>query len=326
MYSSQRSIIVKATLILAGVFFAFWPGWASALSIEVLKNTEIRNDFVLGPGKTELLMNPGDVTSKELTVTNRTGRDIEFRIEIEDFTGSRNPEQTTVLLGNERGPYSLKDYLKVERTEFVLSHGERARIPVEVRIPHDAEPGGRYGTVLLSAQPPKTSSSDNSNVAKGGAKIITRLGTLFFVRISGEVNEAGQLRAFRTLGKRLFASGPIRFEVLYENNGNVHLNPYGIVEVTNILGNKVGEIKVDPWFAMPNSLRFREVRWDKSFLFGRYRAHAQFNRGYQDIVDEADAIFWVIPWRVMLFGFVILFVILLFLKWVASKFELRRKL
>jgi len=322
----KRSFSIKLILLAAGLLAFGTPSLGWAFSVETLPNTEVKNDFVLGPGKTEIFLNPGDTAVRELIVTNRTGRDVQFKIEVEDFVGTRDPERTTVLLGNERGPYSLRDYVKPERSEFVLAHGERARVSIEVRIPYDASPGGRYGTVLLSAQPPATNIDNDPGAAQGGAKIITRLGTLFFVRVAGEVSEDGRLYAFRTFGKRFFSSGPISFEVLYENNGNVHLNPYGLIEITNMFGNKIGKIEVDPWFAMPNSLRFREVRWDKPFLFGRYRAHGEFNRGYGDLIDEADTVFWVVPWRILLLSFVALFLIVLLFRWIISKFEFRRKI
>jgi hypothetical protein len=318
-------ILVWLIGVLLGLVLVI-PFSAEAFTIETLRNVEVRNDFVLGPGKTELFMDPGDSQGRELVVTNRTGRDVLFKIEVEDFVGSRDPSRTTILLGDERGPYSLRDYLNIERGEFTLKHGERARVAVTVRVPFDAEPGGRYGTVLLSAQPPPGSLETEAGAARGGAKIITRLGTLFFVRVSGDIAEDGSLKAFRTLGKKFFSSGPIPFEVLYENNGSVHLNPYGIIEITNILGRKVGEIEVDPWFAMPDSLRFREIKWNKTFLFGRYQAQAKINRGYGDIIDEAGAIFWVIPWRILLAIFATLFLIVLFVKSILSRFEFKRKI
>lgn len=295
-----------------------------AYQIEDLTAIPIENDFVLGPGKIELLVNSGDEYIRELLITNRLGRTMNFKIEIEDFKGSRNPQEVTILLGQERGPYSLKDYLKPEITEFVLAHGQRMILPIKISIPIDAEPGGLYGTVLVSAYSSLTPEEIEKEKTKGQISIISRLGTLFFIKVKGEVVENGFLKDFKT-DKKFYGKGPISFELFFENNGNVHLTPYGIIEIYNLLGKKIEEIKLDPWFVLPDSLRMREMKWNKNFLFGRYTALASVNRGYQDIIDQKSIEFWVIPWKILLVGLIGLFLIIWFFVWIVKHFEIKRK-
>lgn len=283
-----------------------------------------RGDFVLGPGKTELWMDPGDKSFQNLHITNRLGKTMEFRIEIEDFIGTYDPEETVKLLGEERSPYSLKDYLKPEITEFILEHGQRINLPIEISIPEDMEPGGLYGAVLVSASSPSVGPGAGEGEAQTQIKVITRLATLFFMRIKGDVLEEGFLKDFIT-PKNFYEKGPINFQVLFENTGNVHLSPYGLIEIKNLLGKKIDEIGLDAWFAMPDSLRLRETKWEKGLLFGRYTATAKINRGYQDIIDEKAIYFWVIPWKIIGAGFIILVIIVWLLKWIFSHFEIRRK-
>ena len=259
-------------------------------------------------------------------ITNRLGRDVEILIDIEDFTGSQDPSETVHLLGSQKGPYSLKDYLHPELMSFKLSHGQRMLLPVEISIPLDAEPGGLYGSVLIAAQPVIGEKETEPGTSSGGAAVVTRLGTLFFIRVSGEVAEDGFLKDFDTkVGKKFFESGPIDFEILFENNGNVHITPYGTISVNNLLGKEVGSIGVEPWFVMPDSLRAREKSWDRNFLFGRYTAHLKVNRGYGNLVDEAVTSFWVLPWKIVTAGFVLLFLFLWALKWLFSNIEIKKK-
>lgn len=79
----------------------------------------------------------------------------------------------------------------------------------------------------------------------------------------------------------------------------MYVNPYGVIRIKNIVGQEVGEVQVEPWFAMPQSLRMREVVWDRPYLFGYYTAVASINRGYGDIVDTEVLSFWVIPWKII---------------------------
>jgi hypothetical protein len=109
----------------------------------------------------------------------------------------------------------------------------------------------------------------------------------------------GSLLEFSTKNaERFFTSGPISLLTTFENTGSVHLNPYGEIRVTNILGEEVGMSIIDPWFVLPNALRTREIVWDRPFLFGRYTFTLSLNRGYDDIIDESQVVVWVIPWQV----------------------------
>jgi len=285
----------------------------------------VRNDFVIGPGKVELEMSPGDAVETEITVTNRMGESKTFRIEIEDMTGSQDPNTPVVLLGDDRGPYTLRDYVSVPVYEFTLEHGTRARIPVTVSLPVDAEPGGRYGSVLVS-----TVSRDADDGALSGAAprsaIVGRVGALFFVRTPGITSQSGALVDFSTIPEQtVFNEGPINFGLVYENTGSVHTNPYGYISITNLSGEEVGFVELDPWFALPNSLRQRDVTWEREQLFGKYTATAVINRGYDDQVDTQSVTFWVVNWQLIIAVFGGMMLLLLVVRYIGGRFEIRRR-
>ncbi len=268
-------------------------GVLSAYQIESVASAQINNGFVVSPGKVEVELKSGGKKIVPIKVLNHTGSTKTFSIGVEDFSGSKNPLETVLLLGSERGPYSLKDYLRVDEKSFELKNNEQATVPVYISIPTDAEPSGLYGALIVS-----TASGDDST-SRGTSAVISRLGVLFFVKVSGNIFEQGQVVSFETAPSGGFLShGPITFRLLYENTGSAHLNPYGQIKIKNIFGKEVGTVTLDPWFTMPQSLRLREISWNKTFLFGRYRAEASVNRGYSDIVDSNSLSFWVIPWWV----------------------------
>jgi len=295
----------------------------SAYQFQTLSDTKVEGDIILGPTKTEFFLDPGETATKEIMITNRTGQTLRFQIEIEDFVGSRDPSQSIVLLGDQKGPYSLKDWLVPEIKEFTLEHGQRIYLPIKISIPQDAEPGGRYGAVFAAALPPDPMTEEQKEAAKGQVGIVSRAGSLFFVKVKGDVTEEGYLKSLST--KNYYEKGPINFQLLFENNGSIHLVPYGIIEIFNILGKKIDEIEIDPYFAMPDSLRLREISWDKDLLFGKYTALASINRGYQDIIDQKQIEFWVIPWKIVLTGIFGLFLLIFLLKLLFAKFEIRKK-
>lgn len=316
-------ILLNSSFFVLVLLFGF--GFeAQAYRIDNMKNIPISNDFVLGGGKVELFLNPGDNYAKELLITNRLGKPMNFKVGVEDFTGSQNIEESIVLLGDKKGPYSLKDYLKPEISEFVLEHGQRMVLPVEISIPPNAEPGGLYGTVLVSAHPLRGEIETEQDKAKGQIGLITRLGCLFFVKIKGETKEDGLMKDFKVL-KDFYEKGPVFFQILFENNGNVHLAPSGIIEIRNIFGKKVDEIAVDRYFAMPDAMKFREVKWEKELLFGRYTASIILNRGYGNLTDKKSVSFWFLPWKIVLSVLLILFAAIGIVRWILKNFEFKRK-
>lgn len=324
MKSIKISIVVLAALILAigtrGVVLAQY-------SKEALPDTTVYSDFVVGPGKIQVDMKPGETITKNIIVSNRLGSAKDFQIELEDIQGSRDVEQTVVLLAGQRGPYSLKDYLGIASTTFTINHAERVTIPVTIHVPSDAQPGGLYGSVVISTISKSASPELKSGSASGKSAIVTRIGTLFFIRVAGEVKEDASLVKFslKNDASIVSANEPVSFRLLYENNGTIHENPYGYITVSNIFGSTVAKVPVQPWFALPNSLRLREVVWTPKFLFGRYTAVAEINRGYGDIIDTKELTFWVIPWKLILGAFIGLVVVFMLLRWIFSKFTISIK-
>jgi hypothetical protein len=299
----------------------------AGVSIEGLSSPsdEIPGDFVVGPGRTELTLSPGESGTVELIVSNRTGVDKEFRFEIEDVTGSRDGSNALVLLGADTGPYTLKNYIQLPFTKLDLKHNQRARIPVTISIPADAEPGGRYGTILVTTVTKDAIKNAPAGTAPASV-IISRLGSHFFVRIPGDTYIDGQLQSIKTVpDKKFFSEGPIQFQLLFQNKGNLHLSPYGEIRIKNMLGEEVGFVELDPWFALPQSLRSREVEWNRELLVGRYTATAQINRGYDDIVDTETVTFWILPWKIVGGVFGTLFLLFVALRFIVKNFEFKRK-
>ncbi len=282
-------------------------------------------DFVVGPGKVDLTIKPGETKTIEMTVTNRTGESRRFNLTKEDAKGSLNTDTTIVLLGDDTGPYSVKDFISFPHESFIIGHNERARIPVTITLPANADPGGLYGSVLVNTVAVDAQKGDTAGAAPQSA-IIARIGTLFFITIPGAIEKAGELKDFSTLPKKtFFQNGPINFGFLYENTGSIHLAPYGEMRIKNIFNEEVGFVQLDPWFVLPQSLRLREVLWDRDFLFGRYKATTYVNRSYDDVIDEKSFTFWVLPWKPLLIIFVLLFAVFFFFRAIFRKFEFKRK-
>lgn len=279
-------------------------------------------DFVVGPGRAEIEVKPGQTVVYEISVANRISDNRTFELTVEDVAGSNDASQAVVLLGDAVGPYTIKDYISFPSKTFTLNLGERARIPVTVTIPPNAAPGGYYGSVLVSTvqEAPLVSGQTTRS------PIVARVGTLFFVTVPGEMKYEGETKALTLKNSQFwYEKGPIALNVVYENTGSVHLNPYGDLRIKNLFGEEVGFVELEPWFVLPKSLRSREVTWDRELLFGRYVASVSINRGYEDIVDEQSVVFWVLPWKVVAGIFALVFIIFFGFRIFFRTFEFKRK-
>jgi hypothetical protein len=314
----------KRAILTGGMILLFATTPVAAYNIQQLSDTPKYNDFVVGPGKTEVRLDAGQSVTKSMIITNRYGVDMRFIFKVEDFTGSNKNNEVIRLLAGEKGPYSLRDYIKPEVNSLVLKHGERAKINIEISIPDDATPGGLYGAVLVSTEPVEPPPVNNETDVGSGITVESRIASLFFVRVNGDVNESGELKSFVT-DEKYYTRGPIKFTYAYENTGAIYLNPYGVLEVTNLYGTKVDELSIKPYFVMPGSIRTESASLSRDFMIGRYKGTLKLNRGYGDTVDVKTIVFWVLPWKVILgfFGSLIVLIVLLKLiaRWFKNNFE-----
>lgn len=303
--------IKKIILILVLLMLLMLPiSSVSAFTIKSLPGLAVTGDFALSTDKIELALNPGDTTVRNISVTNRTGRDSKFKIEIEDFGPSDRIEELTKLYGDDMGPYSLRRYLVPEISEFTLKQGEQISIVIAISIPYNVPAGGLYGCVLVSNIPSvDLSEADEAQIQNNPNSY---LGTLFFVKVNGETIESGRLTSFDPL-RSIYTAFPVRLKYTFNNDGNIYLTPKSTIVIKNIFNSIVGEIKTDPFFVLPDSERVVTEEWPNRFMFGRYTATINLDRGYGGNTDIKTISFWVFPDYVIL-----LLVVLVVLIWIMA--------
>ncbi len=289
--------------------------------------TEDFNDFVVEPGRTEVLLDPGQHITKYVSITNRINKTVNYVLTKEDLVGSNDPDSPVKLLGNETGPYSLKDFITPEINTFSLKFGEKITIAVDISVPEKAEPRGHYGALIISTTPSLNADGTVAEEAKGGARIVSRIGSLFLVKVNGEGRQEASLHDFKTIGpKRLiFSHPPEGFEVALKNTGTVHLVPYGTVTIKNMVGKTVDILPINAYFSLPDSIRYIQTPWDKKFGFGRYTADLSLYRGYEGENLESKIAFWILPWKIIILAIVVILILVSIFYYISTRFELKKK-
>lgn len=254
--------------------------------------------FIVSPVKEEISLAPGTSKTVNITLMNGTQYPLTVTPSYEDIAATTQQsavDEPVKLLGTQNSKNSLTGSIEIPKKSFDLLSGKKVDVPVTITMSRDATPGGRYGSVVWTF---KIASAGGSTFPTNVA-VESRIASLFYVRVEGVTQEDGNLIAFGLFNntkttKQPEVNAPIRFQLAYENKGNVHLNPYGRLTVTGML-RKDEVLIIDPWAVLPSATRMREIDLLGSIMPGYYHAHLELNRGYKDIVDERDVAFWVMP-------------------------------
>lgn len=252
----------------------------------------------VSPPSQELTVNPGETTVIKAKVRNRTPNPLPIAVRIEDFVASGAGGQVALT---DRGPWSVSGWSTLSPTQFTLESGKEQEVTASVSIPPSGAAGGRYGSFVFSVA---------GEGGPGVAALSQEVASLFLIRISGPVEEKVTISSFSA--PQLLEFGPVEFTLTYENSGNVHLKPQGIITVSDMFGQKTADIPIEAQNVFPAASRSVNAVWNARLLAGRYTATALVYSGTsRNDMLEATTTFVVFPWRIAIV--IILIVITLYL-------------
>jgi hypothetical protein len=290
------------------IFFLVWLCYGfgfSAIRTAQAQKIGIR----ISPIKIEDIVDPGEIIKKEIKVGNESDVAKTFYIYLKDFkAGDEYGRPRLMAPGTEPG-YYLASWIRITKEPIHFNPGEEKIIPFTIEVPKDASPGGYYGAVYFGTKPPRLNLSSEDKGA--GSAVAEQNGVLILLRVKGEVNEDAKIREFNTDKEWYSTPFKVNFLIRVENNGNVHVKPYGQIVIKNMFGKEVGRIKVNErgGNVLPYSFRKFKVDWSGKRGFGRYSAELGLTygtpvrlggQGKSSLV--AVKYFWIIPWNIIIPG------------------------
>ena len=210
---------------------------------------------------------------------------------------------------------TLVEWIDITSEPVTIEAEQSMAIPFTVAVPQDATPGGHFAAILIGTRPLDT----DERFQVKTAQIVT---SLFFVRVAGDVVEDGKIREFRTT--EAFVDTPqANFEVRFENEGNVHLQPQGEIVITNMWGKERGLIPINHKThfgnVLPDSIRKFEFSWSGEPSFndiGRYKAVLTLAYGDEERKFVTRSLyFYVIPFKALAVVLGSLIAFILFVSW-----------
>lgn len=268
----------------------------------------------IAPPVLSLTANPGQTIRTVIKLRDVSDDRLIVQGEANDFVANGEDGTPKLLLDDgESSPYSMKTWIQ-PLPALNMKPKELKDLPVAIKVPANAAPGGYFAVIRFTATAPELNST--------GVALSASLGALVLVRVNGAAKESMTVEEFKVTTKsgstpKIFESAPLRFVERIKNTGNVHMQPAGQVTVTDMFGNPVAAVNVNlpPRNVLPGSIRRFEQDLNKAVignmvLFGRYTATMKLTYGDSKQVLTKKISFWVIPYK--LIGFAILALVIAF--------------
>ncbi len=245
------------------------------------------------PPRLEITVKPNGVNTQTIKVRNESNQEKNVIVSVEDFIVN-DDKGTPIIVPStkEDNRWAASNWIQVSPSSLKLKGGETKYLSLTVIPPIDALPGGHYAMVLHS---PDQVSLLNST----GASVQTKVGTLVYITIPGDIKQNTLIKEF--IGPKFSEFGPINFKTILQNLSDIHIKPAGNITITNMIGMKSfiqfnkKEINI-----FPLKTREFEDQLNKKFLFGRYKAQLNAVYGTNGQVATSAFVFWIIPWRLLI--------------------------
>jgi len=290
--------------------------------------------LTISPPSFELSANPGEKREEAIKITNQSTDRITYQATAEDFT-VQGTEGIVSLTQDEDNPNAFSKWFIITPGELTLEAKETKLVKFAIDVPQQAEPGGHFASILF--QPKVIAKQDAS-----GARVVQRIGALILLTVSGSSKEQARIERFnpksfsglweditgsdgKTIihaakdekfndeySKRYFKQGPVTLDVLFKNEGNVHIKPIGTVTIYNIFGMKVDQSALNPRNVFPGAERRVTIIWPKKNLWGGYyRAQLVAIYGTKNQTLIAETSFFAFPlWAATAIGILLAFLII----------------
>lgn len=273
----------------------------------------------------EVSLAPGTSWSSSIKVVNTSPAPLPIYASVVDLVGSDDSGHGTFKPVTP-GESELGAWIDVSKGPLALAPNKDGEVPFSIHVPDGASPGGHYAAILIGSQPYGAQASGTRML------VSSYISSLIFVRISGNVVERGSIRDFYA-EHSVYGAPDMNLVLRFENDGNVHLQPQGVVDIYNMWGRRVAEIPVnqDTSFGnvLPSSTRKFIIPWSKesSLLdLGRFTAVATLAYGEEGRKNvTASTSFYIVPAKELGIALGILLALALFIYFIV-RWYVRRTL
>lgn len=268
----------------------------AADSTSTSQTTATGNGFRISPVREEMTIEKGKSDTATLTVQNPTSGPITAKIVVNDFEAATDETgQPRIIFDTDKSApgNSFKSLVGDLGTVSLPANGQKD-VKVVITVPGDASPGGYYGAVRFVPE----------NEADKNVSLSASVGTIFLVTVPGNLTENLQLVEFTaaknsSTGRFFINSGEMSIVTRLRNTGNIHVKPFGHVQIMDRSGKVIEEYEfnnTEPKSnVLPNTTRKFEDKLKNQKWIGKYTISANLGYGTSGSLITAKNTFWVIP-------------------------------
>lgn len=290
--------LVRSSLRILFVAAVFALLLTITLSLKV--SAEAANTLKVSPVRSDVVVQPGNSTTVQTTVSNLTDRPITLRPILNDFiAGDERGTPALILDADQFAPtHSLKRFME-PIPDVTIPAGEAKTVSVVINVPQGAQAGGYFGAVRFAPATPDDGGQVNLSASAASLVLLT---------VPGDTVEKLELTSFEVQqngnrGTIFHGSENLQAAFRFESKGNVQIGPFGKISVKR--GDKVvyetDFNNKDPRdMILPDSARRWEVPLKDIGDFGHYTVSATLTYGQKNQSIEVSESFWVLPWSVII--------------------------
>lgn len=272
----------------------------------------------ISPTLFEMSASPGQEWQSTLKIINSNAYELRISPSVVNFSpqGEGGQGRFTPVLSAESAGQSFAEWISIEDAVIVIPPEQTVQVPFSIQVPEDAPPGGHYAAILIGTKSEKG--------PEGETKVETSqvVSSLVFLRVAGDIFEQGSIREFTSL-RSIYESPEVKFDLRFENKGNVHLQPRGDIKILNMWGQERGIVPINKQSlfgnVLPESIRKFTFTWSGEWSLadiGRYTAIATLAYGENERQFTSGVTnFWVIPWRALLVVILTIVAFVWFFSW-----------
>jgi hypothetical protein len=259
----------------------------------------------------------------EVTLSNSTAADQSFKLSTVDF-GSLNDSGGVAFLGSSTSSFSkkygLSGWMKLDSDTVAVPQGKSVQIGVSILNSDTLTAGGHYGAILATAL-----TAPDGPAVQPRVGVFEVLSSLLLLIKQGGATPSLSVTAQSADGGwwRMPSSVTDRFQ----NSGNVHVVPRGVVEVKDPLGKVVmrGSINENSGIILPQMYRKYAtplMAMEAAWVPGRYSVVLSYRFDGTNSTKIFATGFWFLGrWGIAAVGVLLIFVLVSLGLWLVPRYK-----
>ncbi len=305
------------------ILYSFYPATAQATGSDF--------NIQVAPSPLTITLTPGQMQSTSLVVRNFSSHDETLRPSLSGFRIDSVSQKITLLSAP---PANMANWVHFKQSDLTLAPGTGKNLDIIFDTPKDV--GFSYAAAITLTRANTVARADATNLR--GAVAVFCLANI-------NRPDAKSAVAITSLSsdKSSYEFLPATFHLSLKNTGNVISQPTGTIFIQRSFSDAtpIASLPINSTggYVLPDTTRSFSSSWQNGFpayvanpalsgqsatnhlnwnwshlsqlRFGRYVAKAViiYNDGHSDVPVIASTSFWVIPWRLIGFGLLLLIVL-----------------